>query len=250
MQDADSAAAYPLTTGTGRGDLRNAYAIHTWLEGSNAFGVPIRTWYRCVVSKNATGGEWIVVSYDKDELGGLLASPGLHDTTVVGTTSLVSTADSLKPSASVTPISLWFVNEDTSRIDGSRSISLHLSAVESLQTRYGQAHPSIVIRCRDSRTDVFVVAGTMLQSDYYSAAIPVRTRFDGAAAKRERWNESDNREAAFAPRPISFAKALAAADSFFIELSLLDSGAQTAVFAVAGLQQELPKVAKACDWPD
>jgi hypothetical protein len=65
MQPPDSAAASVVgpEAGYDPAEWADVHAVRTHMDATNAFGVPLRTRYKCVVGQRAIGGEWDVIYY-------------------------------------------------------------------------------------------------------------------------------------------------------------------------------------------
>ena len=135
----------------------------------------------------------------------------------------------------------WRVEEETSPMDGRRSVEIWNGSVEGAGT--------LTVRCLDHRTDVvFVGIFPNTTEQAREARKPVRIRVDAAPAERETWEVGEKREALFAPRPVRLARRLAASDTFRIEFTPHGYGATVATFVTRNLRKELPRVAAACGW--
>jgi hypothetical protein len=76
----------------------------------------------------------------------------------------------------------------------------------------------------------------------------VRIRIDDQPPIQQRWTESTDQEALFAPSPKEFARLVANADSLMFEFTPFQSSPATAHFNVSGLNNLLDNVATPCGW--
>jgi type VI secretion system protein VasI len=168
------------------------------------------------------------------------AGPSSTESTGVGT------ADVPAPEAGS-----WTVNESSSPMDDSRTVTLHLSADGSYTSWTNDEHtPSLIIRCKENQTDLFVVNGTAANPELgHFQEATVRLRIDNAKPYSELWSESTDNEALFAPRPISLARRLGQAERLTYQFTPFNSSPVTVTFTVRGLDQHLPKLASGCRWP-
>ncbi|WP_325312732.1 hypothetical protein [Longimicrobium sp.] len=147
------------------------------------------------------------------------------------------------------PAGNWSVSEDTSEMDGTPTVVLTAVADAEIEGRANSARPSLIVRCREGTTDVFVATGLQANPEYgHYQEVTIRYRLDEASPRRQLWSESTSGEALFAPEPVSLARAMTRASSFRFEFTPFQSSAQTVTFAVAGLEEKLARVANACHW--
>src|SRR6266550_5752314 len=100
------------------------------------------------------------------------------------------------PPASTDP---WEVTELTNR----PSLTLELPALTTVRAARAAAfevRPVLLVRCQDNLLDVFVAAGSVLDSDD-KVMTPVRIQWGGAAPAESRWSRSTDSTSAFAPDP-------------------------------------------------
>lgn len=104
--------------------------------------------------------------------------------------------------ASVAPApGKWHFSRDVSPLDNSVTTSILLSSESEMQGRILRSSPTLVIRCKGNKTDVFINAEMQLASDYESNTVKVRYRLDDQPVSLSWWGESTSGDAAFAPRP-------------------------------------------------
>jgi len=171
------------------------------------------------------------------------SSPGSDSPSNEGTHAVVSNFGALATSN-------WTVDESRSSMDDSRTVTLQLLADGSFSSWANEEHtPSLIIRCKENGTDLYVVNGTAANPELglFDRAT-VRLRIDDGKPYSERWSESTDDEALFAP-PISLARRLAHAERLTYQFTPFNSSPVTVAFTVKGLDQVLQKVADACSWP-
>lgn len=158
-------------------------------------------------------------------------------------------ADTSVPVPPPGPVTGWHVSTGVSEMDGSPTVSLSLSAEGEIQGWMESRTPMLYIRCRENKTDVYVVTGMQANPEYglFNEA-SVRVRLDDRPPTRQRWGESTSGDALFAPRPIAFARDLARAERLSFEFTPFNSSPQTVHFQLEGLSPLLPQVADACGW--
>lgn len=148
------------------------------------------------------------------------------------------------------PADHWYASEDTSPMDGSRSVSLWTSADEEIRGWLNETHrPTLYVRCRENETDVFVVTGVNPDVEWgLFQQATVRLRLDEDKPTRQTWSESTDGKALFAPRAVTLARRLAGASTLRFEFTPFQASPQTVTFHLDGLASRLPQVAGACGW--
>jgi type VI secretion system protein VasI len=134
-------------------------------------------------------------------------------------------------------------------MDGTRRVTLMLDADSTIRATYSTKTPTLIIRCRNKQTEVYIVTGVSARSiegEYNRSA--VRIRLDAGSPVRQVWSESTDNSALFAPSAVDFARKLANASKLYFEFTPYSSSAQVATFSVNGLVDKLPEVASNCGW--
>lgn len=170
------------------------------------------------------------------------------------------------PTSPSTPKQGWTESIGRSPMDGSNTVVLSLNSEDLIQGPIGSVKPTLIVRCQEKKTDVYVVTGMAARieedggglSDYHK----VRIRIDDGVASSESWTEATDHKALFAPDQIydlnehyelkewriAFARKLARATTLIFEFTPFDGSPQTARFDLRGLDTHLDKVAEACNW--
>jgi hypothetical protein len=145
--------------------------------------------------------------------------------------------------------------------------SMHASAGQVRPSR-GEKRPSLIIRCKEKRTQVYVVTGMAATVEAGFDGGPsdqhkVGLRLDDNPARYESWNESSDHEALFADNEaysmrsdvvypagavVMLAKELGRARKLTFQFTPFDGSSQVAQFDLTGLGARLGKVAEACGW--
>ncbi len=165
----------------------------------------------------------------------------------------VSTSSETKPQSGASgqgeKSRTWRLLESKSDMDGSLGVSLNLDADNNIQGWLKSKTPTLVIRCKEGKTDTYIVSSMPANPEYGSlGTYEVRIRIDDQPPIRQEWTESTDQGALFAPAPMELAKLLASADVFVFEFTPLKSSPVTAHFNVHGLDTLLEKVAVPCSW--
>lgn len=145
----------------------------------------------------------------------------------------------------------WDVSESTDKMDGVTNVTLMLMSddVLPLAFPYNDRYGRLVIRCKQRKTDLYVVTQTPVRSNYGEFdESDIRYRFDDGKPIHATFSESTDNSAIFAPSPVHLAKRLASAKKWLVEFTPYDAGPVTVSFSLDGLAGALPKVSAACGW--
>ena len=136
-----------------------------------------------------------------------------------------------------------------SSMDDSPTVTFHLQAENQIQVWLGTKQPSLIVRCHERGTDVYMVTGTAAHVEYGAMdSATVQVRFDDAAATKQRWNESTDNEALFAPQPVAFARRIAKSNRLRLGFTPFNASPVVVEFDVRGFDQHIGEIAKACRW--
>lgn len=135
------------------------------------------------------------------------------------------------------PQSEWLVNEGTSPVDDRPEIFAYLSS------RDGKI--SIVLRCKDNRTDAFLNPSTYIGRAYKPK---VTTRINSEKAISSAWVTSVDGEAAFSPAPIPFIKSLPNSGTLFVRIDNYDGRRSEGTFDLGMMSDVKARIGKVCGW--
>lgn len=146
-------------------------------------------------------------------------------------------------------IDSWHINRGSSKMDDTPSFSVLKDAKNSVQAWLKRVTPTLVLRCRENKTDVIFNVDTNFTPVYgeHNKA-SIRYRIDDNKAQSQYWGESTDGDAAFAPQAISFLKSLRGAETLKIEFVPFNSNPATVEFDLRGLEPHLNEIAKTCGW--
>jgi type VI secretion system protein VasI len=166
-----------------------------------------------------------------------------------------STTRNASPPAAVPPPApkpvggKWTQTQNTSAMDDSKGVSFYLEAENKIAGWLQRKTPRLIVRCKEKRTDVYIVTGMAASVERGDLdGHSVRVRFDDAPAQRQRWSESTDKEALFAPNAVQMARNIAKAKTVRLEFTPFNASPAIAAFDVSGFQQHLGKVSAACGW--
>jgi hypothetical protein len=166
----------------------------------------------------------------------------------------VSTVAASSPAQA--PGGQWRVSEDRSPMDDSQTVALSLDSGDVIQGPLGSSRPTLVIRCKESKTDVYVITGSAASveqdvdggpADYHT----VRIRLDQNSLQTEMWYASTDENALFTGDADEMLRELRGAQTLAFEFTPFQSSPAVARFDLSGLAAQLSKAADACGWgPD
>lgn len=138
---------------------------------------------------------------------------------------------SYKNSWSTTNVRRW--------VAGRRTFAVEVTAENRIAAWQRQVTPVLVVRCRSRRAEVFVFTGTPARIEPKTDDHTVRLAFDGGAEASERWTDSADHDALFAPDGAAFLSRLAGASTMAFGFTPHNAPPATAHFNVAGLKAHL-----------
>lgn len=142
----------------------------------------------------------------------------------------------------------WESSEGVSAMDGSKTVTLSLAAENEIRFWLGSSRPHLVVRCREKKTDVYVVTGTAADVENSEDTHTVRIRLDQSKAFTEHWDESTDHQALFSSGAVGLARRISKSHTMLFEFTPFNASPATAEFTVNGLNKLLPSVADACGW--
>jgi type VI secretion system protein VasI len=145
----------------------------------------------------------------------------------------------------------WLNKETNSDLDNSKIQTAILPAtVADISRIHGQRqHAALIIRCRESKTDLFVAYSGIVDGMEHS--IRVQYRIGDTPVKSERWGISQDFMSYGTwqtPATIPFIKSLLNADDFYVRGDGGSMGTSEASFKLAGIQEAIAPVRTTCHW--
>ena len=132
--------------------------------------------------------------------------------------------------------------------DGSRTVTLELTALRDLQVAREHIRPILAVRCLSRRTEVFVALGT-------SAAIEagdtngVTVQIDNQPPSSQQWLRTDTYQELFAPDGRALARQFVGASLLRFTFTPFRSRPVVAEFNVRGFDQHVAMLTRPCGWP-
>jgi hypothetical protein len=154
---------------------------------------------------------------------------------------------SLPDSAAVAP--RWNRMTDGRWVGDKRnSVAFELAALDKIHIWTRAVTPVLVVRCEDGHAESFVFTESAARMETQDGNHTVRVAFDGAAGVTERWPDSDDHDALFAPDGTAFTQQLAQSRSLRFRFDPHNAPPATATFEVSGIGELLRGSARQCGW--
>ncbi|HVH66332.1 MAG TPA: TonB family protein [Gemmatimonadales bacterium] len=135
----------------------------------------------------------------------------------------------------------WEVTEMTNQ----PTLTLELLALNMVRGSVFEVRPALVVRCREHELEVFVSAGSVLDSDD-SGVTPVGIQLGTRAPEETRWNRSTDSTSVFAPEARAFLRRLLSTPDLRLEIHPSHGSPQVVRFNARGLERHMPQVDAAC----
>jgi hypothetical protein len=140
----------------------------------------------------------------------------------------------------------WTATDD--RTGRNRVVSFELVAENEIGLTDRRVRPTLVLRCAPRSLDAFIVTGGAAAIENDAHLHTVRIAFDAAAEAQERWLDSEERDALFAPDGTAFARQLVGRQAMSFTFSPFGAPEATTEFDLHGLDAMLVHMPKSCKW--
>jgi type VI secretion system protein VasI len=139
--------------------------------------------------------------------------------------------------------------QDASAMDDTPTVAYSLEAENEISGWLVRKRPTLIVRCRERKTDVYVTSGMSAQPELGEyERHTVRLRFDDEQATAQLWQQSTNNEALFAPSGVALAKRLAKTKRLRLEFTPFNASRAVIEFETGGFDQVIGEIAKPCGW--
>ncbi|MEO6212056.1 MAG: hypothetical protein ABIP65_00385 [Vicinamibacterales bacterium] len=132
---------------------------------------------------------------------------------------------------------------------GKASVAFELQADNTVPIWLRTVRPMLVVRCVSGRVDAFVFTASAARIEPLTDDHTVRYGFDEGSDVTERWPDSEEHDALFAPDGGSFVRQLTAARVLRFGFTPHNASPATAQFTVVGLASVIEPAARQCGWP-
>ena len=128
------------------------------------------------------------------------------------------------------------------------SPAFELPAENTVPVWMNQVRPTLVVRCISKQPEVFVVTESALKIEAQTEDHTVTFRFDEEPEFTDRWPDSAEHDALFAPDGSAFAQRLSRARTLRVGYTPHNAAPVVVNFQVSGLGALLQPVEKECGW--
>lgn len=137
-----------------------------------------------------------------------------------------------------------------SAMDDSQSVVYRLDAEDSIAGWLKRHRPTLVLRCMERKTEVYIETGMSAAVVYGNTdKARVRVRFDQSAPTSELWGESTDNEAIFAPSPIQFVRMVHKSNRLLVEFTPFNASPVFISFDLTGFGDDrLRRLSSTCEW--
>ena len=129
-----------------------------------------------------------------------------------------------------------------------RSVAYQLDADQQVRVWTTHVRPSLVMRCLNRKTEVFVYTETPSKLESTDGLHSVRLTFDGAPESDERWPDSAEHDALFAPDGTALARRISTAHHLRFGFSPHNADPVQVDFDLGDAGSVVATVAKTCGW--
>lgn len=156
-----------------------------------------------------------------------------------------------QPSAEHSTSGKWHVSTERSKIDDSLTVVISLAADNSIRGWLETHWPSLVLRCKENKTQAYIVTGMPPNTELgvYDGATAV-IRFDDRKAAHVKMNKSTDNKALFFEewRSIEFIERMERHKTLLFQFTPFNASPTMTTFQLVGLSEPLRRLRKACHW--
>lgn len=153
------------------------------------------------------------------------------------------------PKSSSTMVSKWRVNKEISRIDDSTNLTISLDADSPISGWPRKTHtPSLVLRCKEKKTEAYIVTGMSPQVEYGNDGATVTLRFDKEKATKYHTSKSTDGEALFFGKSIGLVKKMLGHTTLLFEFVPFNSTPAMTTFDLTGINEAIKPLRDTCKW--
>jgi hypothetical protein len=181
---------------------------------------------------------------------GLLMARGVASPEAAAAPSETAARSSAEPARPATATGAKWSTANVARWigNGRRSFAAELVAENNVAIWQREVKPVLVVRCLSRRPEVFVFTDSAAKIEPRTEDHTVRLVFDGGEEATERWPDSADHDALFAPDGSGLAQRLTAARTMQFGFTPHNASPVVAHFNVMGLGELLRASGKDCGW--
>lgn len=139
---------------------------------------------------------------------------------------------------------VWDISFARSEMDDTLKVTMSVQALEPIEKKGGVKRPTLIIRCSENSTDLYINYNIFLNTD----SIKVEYRLDDEKSIKTRWNTSTDYKATFARKPINLIKSMFDKDRMLVRLTPYGDSPIMSKFNISGLKETIEPLRKACKW--
>jgi hypothetical protein len=169
-------------------------------------------------------------------------------TTAAPTATEPATTPAPAPTTPAADVSKWKQADRDWLWNVRKGAAFELRAENRVAVWQGITQPSLVIRCELGRVQTFVYTASALQIEPGTDNHTVRLTLDEDPQIEERWADSDDHDALFAPDGLAFARRLMQARTLKFGYTPHNAARAIAEFHLTGLEEIIEPAANRCHW--
>ena len=150
--------------------------------------------------------------------------------------------------AAVATVSKWSAANRDWVLNAKKGAAFEVRSDNKVAIWQAIAQPVLVVRCEAGKMQTFVYTASAIQMEAQDENHSVGVSFDGEPEVSERWADSDDHDALFAPDGVAFAHRLSTSQTLRVSYRPHNAPRAVATFQVAGLAETLQPAAKQCGW--
>ena len=143
----------------------------------------------------------------------------------------------------------WIGNRQPQRAsDGSRTVAFQLQATHSVPVWGRSVRPILGVRCLWGETEVFVITRWAASVEPEIEGHSVGVAFNEGSATVERWSDSVDKQALFAPDGVVLVRQIAGSHTMRFGFTPYNASPVVVEFDVRGFDKLIGSVARVCGW--
>ena len=160
----------------------------------------------------------------------------------------VKTSAAPAPAAVVAPavVSKWNAGNHDWLANNKKAVAFEVKSINRVAVWQGVSQPVLVVRCDAGKIQAFVYTASAIQMEPQDENHSVGIRFDDQPESSERWADSSEHDALFAPDGAAFASKIASSTKVRFSYKPHNANRAVAEFPTSGLTQAMEPVAKQC----
>ena len=142
--------------------------------------------------------------------------------------------------------SKWNAGNHDWLANNKKAVAFEVKSINRVAVWQGVSQPVLVVRCDAGKVQAFVYTASAIQMEPQDENHGVGIRFDDQPESSERWADSSEHDALFAPDGAAFASKIARSSKVRFSYKPHNANRAVAEFPTSGLMQAMEPVAKQC----